>query len=221
VIDGTAAPPFRDRSDVHVWSILVASCRDSGTARRQGERAAARLAAREILARYLGCRADEIAIERTAVGKPRLRDVEAASISFSLSHCGGCAFVAVACGRSVGVDLERIRPVGDALALAGRFFGAREASALANLDPDDLSEAFFRMWARKEAYLKGLGGAVPAGLRRFETTTDPSGDPAILSTSLEARDRSAWVLRDLAAPLGYVAALAAEGPIGRVETLAL
>jgi len=199
-----------------VWSILVVPTERIGAARRLGERATSGQAAREILARYLGCRPEEIAIQRTRTGKPRLR--EADSISFSLAHSGAFGLLAVTSGRGVGVDLERIRPIPDSARLAGRFFAPSEAAPLENLQADEATEAFFRTWARKEAYVKGVGGSVPAGLRCFETASDPLGWPRILWTSLESCDRSIWELRDLPAPPGYVAALAAEGPIARVET---
>jgi 4'-phosphopantetheinyl transferase len=67
------------------------------------------------------------------------------------------ALLAVSRAEPIGVDVEALRPMPDALDLAQRFFSAGEADALGALDPADRDRAFLRMWTRKEAYLKGLG----------------------------------------------------------------
>ena len=75
-------------------------------------------------------------------------------------------------------------------------------------------------WTRKEAYLKGVGVTVPAGLGRFETAEEPPGTPKIALTGLGTA-MSRWVLHDVPAPAGYAAALAADGPVDRIDAFSL
>ena len=171
---------------------------------------------REILAAYLDCSPEHVPIDRTEAGKPILRSSPVDRLSFSLSHSAVVAFLAVAVGQGVGVDLERVRPTIDAAAVAARFFTIRESRMIGSLAGSGRRDAFFHMWAQKEAYLKGLGQTVPAGLRRCEISSDSGRSPRVSATELEATEHSAWSLRDLSAPDGYVAAVALEGKIRRI-----
>ena len=186
---------------------------------RAGRRNHARRRSREILARYLGCSPESVPIERGEGGKPSIGGSGGSGISYNLSHSGSFALMAVSKGRRVGVDLERVRPTARVGALASRFFSPEEADTIGALSGRVRLEAFFCTWARKEAYIKGLGGSVPGGLRRCEIVVDQAGIPQILSSRLEATEASCWSIRDIEAPPGYVAALAIEGGVERIVPL--
>ena len=220
---------------IHVWAInldvpgdeaarlsgLLSESERSRSRRRVSPTDASRLrvtwgGSREILAAYLGCSPEQVPIDRTEGGKPILRTGLENLLSFSVSHSAVVAYLAVATGQGVGVDLQRVRPTLDALAVASRFFTIREHRMIGSLSGGDRQNAFFRTWSRKEAYLKGLGETVPAGLKRCGIEVDRTGAPRIASTRLEPARRSGWSLRDLVAPSGYVAALAFEGHVRRI-----
>ncbi len=191
--------------EVHVWYI---GPYDRG---RGLSRPGAREATREILAGYLGCHPLSVDIIRSPLGKPLLA---AKGLSFSLSHTGETAALAVAAGRPIGIDIESVRREVDPVGLAKRFFSPAEAEALAAL-VDPLS-AFFRAWVRKEAYLKALGGTVPSWLSRFAVSVG-EGDPRIIWSELEPGMESRFSLVDIDSPTGYIAALAVEGEAGSVR----
>ena len=114
-----------------------------------------RTATRRILGRYAGLPAAGLKLEADANGKlfaPGLGD-----LTFNLSATAGMALLAVSRAEPIGVDVEALRPMPDALDLARRFFAPAEADSLDGLDPAERDHAFLRMWTRKEAYLKGLG----------------------------------------------------------------
>ena len=214
---------------VHLWILELAPQRDAAlrlhpprsdlVSVRTARRVVARRKAREILAGYLGVSPVRVSIGRTENGKPLLQSGLEEELSFSLSHSGTWALLAIA-RRPVGVDVERLRSIPDAVALGRRFFTSAEAARLEGLGSQDLrEEAFLRTWVRKEAYLKGLGGAVPADLRRFEVEESAAGLPHIAWTQLERRGTSLWSLCDVDAPEGYAASVAVEGEIERIEHL--
>lgn len=65
----------------------------------------------------------------------------------------------------LGVDLERFSH--KRLHLADRFFSAEEATLIASMDGDCAEVEFFRLWCRKEAFFKCVGGEFFEGsLRR-------------------------------------------------------
>ena len=140
-------------------------------------------------------------------------------LSLSVTHSAGCLVIAV-CGKGrVGVDVERRRPVGQFEALCRRFLSPQEAEEILALHRCHRLEAFFRVWTRKEAYLKALGCpvGVPAGLRQFSVSVDAQS-PTILHTSLEPHGRSSFSLVDLDLPSGYTGALAVEARGARILT---
>ena len=101
---------------------------------------AARARLRELLGRRLDIPAAALEIRRGPRGRPQLAGSD---WRFSVSHSEDVAIYAFARGREVGVDVEAVRPMPEASAIAGH--------ALAD------AEGFFRWWTRKEALFKALG----------------------------------------------------------------
>src|SRR5262249_49092700 len=115
--------------------------------------------------------------------------------------------------RPVGVDVEHVRDLPDAMSIADAHFTAAESERLRSLPPPEQREAFFRYWARKEAVIKAGGEGLERPLDSFEVDGAPGS--------------AEWVLQDLPSPAGYAAAgavagaeaqwreLSIEGPGGR------
>lgn len=163
---------------------------------------------RYILSRYLELSPGDIGIERGSSGRPEIVPREETDPSFSLTHSGNHALLAVS-QMPVGIDLENIRASIDANVLSKRFFTRNESEALARLSADERVEVFFRVWVRKEAYLKAVGGSVPAGLSKCEVSAEVA-DPRVLATNFEEMD-SLSQLMDIPVHKGYLAALAVQG----------
>ncbi|QNB00319.1 4'-phosphopantetheinyl transferase superfamily protein [Massilia sp. Se16.2.3] len=75
-------------------------------------------------------------------------------MSFSISHSGRWVACAASTCAPVGLDIERIDPARDVLALAEQTFGAEAAAELAALDGEARVIGFYRMWCRYEAHIK-------------------------------------------------------------------
>src|SRR5207253_10188751 len=121
-----------------------------------------------------------------ARGKPALADGD--GLRFNVAHSHGLALVAVARGRELGVDLERVRPLPAAEAIARRFFSARERAVLDALPLRRRLDAFLSLWTRKEAFLKATGGGL--GWGRALAAVDVDGD------------LDGWPIRELAPARG-------------------
>lgn len=129
---------------------------DTGVRRRY---VAAHGLLRHLLGRYLGVHAADVDIAIHEKGKPVLAG-ESTGLSFNMADSGEHLLVAVADGTPVGCDVERLRPVKDALSLARRFFTAAEHEAIAALPEAERQAAFFACWTRKEAVMKAHGGGM-------------------------------------------------------------
>jgi 4'-phosphopantetheinyl transferase len=122
----------------------------------------------------------------TEKGKPWLP--AAPDLKFSLSRSHEMALIAVALDVEVGVDVERVRPIPEFLAIAERFFPPSEAAAFAATPAAGRERDFFRRWTRVEAMLKARGvGLYGAG-------AELGGD---------------WTTLEIDACEGYAAAVAA------------
>lgn len=71
----------------------------------------------------------------------------------------------------IGVDLERFSP--KRLHLADRFFSKEESALLANMESDAAQGEFFRLWCRKEAFYKCVGGDFFEGSLRRDMQKNP------------------------------------------------
>lgn len=128
---------------------------------------------RELLGERLGVPPAEITFAYGPAGKPEL--VNDPAVHFNLAHSADLA-VCVIADEPVGIDLERRRPMKNALGLAERWFHPDEQSRIATV-AEPLAE-FFRTWTMKEAALKLVGVGVGESLPRVLTPNDPDGGPA-------------------------------------------
>ncbi|MGW6569082.1 4'-phosphopantetheinyl transferase family protein [Streptomyces sp. NPDC054975] len=121
---------------------------------------------RVLLGAYLGMKPGDVPLVRRPCpqcqephGRPA---VEGDPIHFSLSHSGGLGLLAFA-ASPVGVDVEKL-PTPETVAEVAPMLHPRETEELAACPAADRARAFARTWARKEAYLKGLGTGLGRGL---------------------------------------------------------
>lgn len=222
-------PPLKAR-EVHVWrghavrddarraqleTLLSVDERERAAAMTSDAVRASFVTARAILRRQLGRELElapsavELGIDKR--GKPFLVDNAAPTeeLSFSISHSADVVLVAVSRGCRVGVDIERIRTLSDADALARRYFSPAEVAMLAATPAEDRRLAFFRCWARKEAYAKGKGLGLQVGFDTFDVSFDARA-ARLLETRAEPSDAERWMLAALDPGPGFVGALAIE-----------
>lgn len=132
---------------------------------------------RDVLARYVSVAAGELAFEYSPTGKPRLAGAAARSeVTFNVSNSGELSVFAVARGCAIGVDIEELRPLGDALTIADRFLAADELAAIETAPEQERAAVFLRCWTHFEARVKALGLSIGD---RVEAT------PALASCALE------------------------------------
>jgi 4'-phosphopantetheinyl transferase len=159
---------------------------------------------KEILGRAVAQEPSSLAFSADRFGKPCFaRGSQFAHIHFNLSHSGGRALYAISQVGDLGVDLEKIRPLPDMLALATRVFSPREAQLFFSLPAPIQPAAFFTCWTRKEAYLKASGEGFGIEPSSFEVTFAPGAPAAVVG-----EEHAAWSLRELAPAPGYVGAVA-------------
>lgn len=176
--------------------------------------AVARSFLRLVLGRYLDAEPGSLRFAYGDQGKPRLADpFSDRGIEFNLSHSGDLVVVALSLERPLGVDVEAIRPELAIEDLARRYFAADEIACLLAQEAGCRREAFFRIWARKEAFLKALGTGLGAGLDTFAVSADPDRPTEVvtLAPSHQPLGAGSWFVYPLRLPAGFVGAVCAAG----------
>lgn len=163
----------------------------------------ARASLRRVLGLCLGRDPASLVFEQTDRGRPSLRLASHPDFDFNLAHCGDLALLAFS-NRRVGVDVERLREMPNALAIARRFFSPREIAALRRLAEDARRDGFFNAWTRKEALIKAVGAGL-AALEETEVSLAPDEIPAVLSAPGGAEG---WQVFHLEPSPGFVGAVA-------------
>jgi 4'-phosphopantetheinyl transferase len=169
----------------------------------------ARAALRTLLAAYLDVAAGSIPLRYGAHGKPFLQDTSS-RLQFNLAHSGHLCVLAFTLDSEVGVDVERVRSLRDAAAVAARFFSKEECEDLLREPAVQREQAFFRCWTRKEAFVKAVGTGLYFPLNRFRVSLQERA--ALLEINGSTTEAESWSLRDLPTQTGYAAALAVHNP---------
>jgi 4'-phosphopantetheinyl transferase len=173
---------------------------------------ASRALLRTILASYLATDASNLSFSYSKKDKPSLGPGHAGSdVAFNISHSGGIALLAFTRRREIGVDVEQVRSDFDLEAIARRFFSTHEQTQLSALPPEKRFEAFFRCWTRKEAYIKATGDGLSLPLSQFDVSLDSGESDALLATRPDGSEAGHWLLQEVPAGPGYLAALCVRG----------
>jgi 4'-phosphopantetheinyl transferase len=219
------------RDEVYLWRVDLAAVSTEGSrwqqllshdertrasryrSARDGQYfAATRGLLRTILASYVDSDPQRLVFQYSEKGKPFLDTSSPETrVEFNVSHSGATALLVFARERDLGVDVEEIRENFDHKAIARRFFSEHEQRQLAELDPADRYEGFFRCWTRKEAYIKAKGIGLALPLRDFDVSVLRGDHEAMLATRPDGAEAPQWSLREVPVGSGYVAAVCVAG----------
>ena len=168
---------------------------------------------RHLLARYAQAQPGDLKFSADPNGKPALDASAGGSnlVSFNLTHSQGRALIAVSDGRSVGIDLEKIKADVKAIPIAQRYFARAELAAIEAAPALLQAATFFRYWVAKEALLKGQGFGLRFPIDEFEVQFDERSLSARIGTRTPSRLSSNWTVQMLPVESGWAAALAVRG----------
>lgn len=214
VLDATRPPATTDLDSLSEWERARAArfATDPLRFRWLG----AHIALRRVLATALDVPLATIAYAKGAQGKPFLAHPASTGLELNFSDSGEQALIAVSRDGAIGVDLEACRPLSDLAAVATSHFSEQERVSLLALPETERHAAFYRIWTRKEAYLKALGEGLSYGLGRFAVTMDAT-DARLLHVDGDARVGAQWHIVPIRVDDGYEACVAAPWHIDDVR----
>lgn len=128
----------------------------------------ARALVRTVLGRRMDVSPKILCFDVTSRGKPKLAsqfDAEE-NISFNLTHCNNLVMLAVASGRSVGIDVEYTNN-NCPFEVIDHCFTNKEVADLYDLPAEKRVERFWALWTLKEALVKSSGHGLMVPLNWF------------------------------------------------------
>lgn len=182
---------------------------------------------RAILGNYCRIPGEALEFQLEGRGKPSLtaagRDYR---LSFNLSHAHDCGILAIARGMEIGVDVERIRVPRDVELLVSHFFRPEESEIVHRALPRERGELFCRMWTRKEAAVKCIGGSLPEWIGELPVhegigSGHARNDRSPASVTLEGPEGQPLHIVDIPAHDGYLAALCSTRPVDNLRIFEL
>jgi 4'-phosphopantetheinyl transferase len=172
---------------------------------------------RELLGGYLGCDPDRVEIQCGANGKPFPADrMNPGHLQFSDSHSENMAAFAFGLQNRLGIDIEKIRELPEMLEIVEAQFIQRENQAMLNCEEDLRLDLFYRFWTRKEAVLKAQGEGLLRPLNCVDVSSGGEGHPFRVKV-LGDRAVEEFLVEDVQAPVGFAAAIAADGALDEIS----
>ena len=165
---------------------------------------------RQLLADYMAVNCAAVELLQGPFGKPYVRQIKGGHVVFNLSHTADHLVIALGCQRQIGVDIEVCRERVNLAALAGKCFSDSEFRQWQQLESEDKKVTFYRIWTRKESFVKAVGRGISLGLKFCEMSIQ--APVKVLSVPDNCGQPSDWRVIDLNVPLGLSAAMTTDGP---------
>jgi 4'-phosphopantetheinyl transferase len=170
---------------------------------------------RHLLGEQFACSPESVDFYYGEYGKPSCKALTESSediskpFQFNVSHSGDLALCVFGHHRTVGVDVEMIKPIHRLESMMARCLSEQEQLKVkTTADP---LRAFLQRWTCKEAYLKAIGKGLSQSMKTVEVDLS---EPRLLSVPDECEE--GWHLHrinlsDVNLPETYVGALVVAG----------
>lgn len=167
---------------------------------------------RSILGQYLEIPPARVEFCYEPSGKPSLsRRLPTRTLTFNLSRADDRLLCAVGVGRTLGIDIERVRALPDRSDVVASVCTMRERAALEHAPAAVRDEVFFSYWTCKEAYAKARGDRLGHPLPDIDVHLEADGRAQFTKIDGSEREAAHWRIERFAPAPGYVGALVAEG----------
>jgi 4'-phosphopantetheinyl transferase len=156
---------------------------------------------------YLGIDPKKVPLSSGAFGKPGV----SAPIEFNVTHSHDYVAFAFATGSRVGIDVQKIDHDRDVIDLSKRCLTAVEFDQLSRLPQKERAAAFYLLWSRKEAFLKGTGFGLTRSMQDVEVSMCRGRNSVLRGVVWDPAEVRRWSVRHLDIDPSYASAVACEG----------
>lgn len=199
-----------DEAYRYYWSLLDKNEQDKALrfaqAMHRRRYVASHAKLRLILSDYLALPPEQIGYAVQAFGKPMIViDGVAQEVKFNLAHSDNKMLAAVGLDSEIGVDIECWNKRIDCASIASICFAEAERCFWNGLPESGKDEFFYRLWTRKESFIKAVG--VGLGLDVSKVVSSTVGAVRFLSVPEAYGPAGDWAVVDLDVGSGISAAL--------------
>ncbi|KPJ96496.1 MAG: hypothetical protein AMJ53_00460 [Gammaproteobacteria bacterium SG8_11] len=164
---------------------------------------------RILLAAYLKQNAKDIHFDFNEHGKPLINPSQnPQALQFNVSHSHDMAAFVFTMQKPVGIDIEHIKPLNNISGLAQHVCHPKELDEFNAMEAHARQDAFFRLWTRKEAFIKAKGQGLSMGLRSIYIGFDMAS--AIQCVEYRGKLLADWRVKSLQCDPNYKLAAAVE-----------
>lgn len=164
---------------------------------------------RMLLATTINSIPEQLRILKGEYGKPYLADYP--ELAFNLSHTGKKYVIVTGINQELGVDIEACIPRTTLPALVEKCFAEEEQHYWRLLPEQEKTNAFYRFWTRKEAFVKAVGRGIALGLN--QCVINPEDHNRFLRLPSGYGQPDTWQIQEIDVGKGYCAAYAARSLI--------
>jgi 4'-phosphopantetheinyl transferase len=161
---------------------------------------------RLILSKYCDCLPGEFSFRYNSCRKPSISNPEFEKLKFNMSHSNDLMLVGLCNHNDIGIDVEKVREVDELENIADENFSAQEIKYIK--DASDKTNTFFKIWTRKEAFIKAIGKGIHFPLKSFCVELKSPGSLEHLVILHHPSWRDQWRTSELIISDGYTASLA-------------
>ncbi len=163
---------------------------------------------RLILCKYCTCQPNELIFRFNDYQKPFISLPQPEENKFNMSYSDDFMIVGISKQNDVGIDIEKVREISNLEDIAYDNFSQPELEYF-NSEPDKKT-AFFKIWTRKEAFIKAVGNGIYFPLKSFCIEIDPSGSYENLTIMKNPAESKLWKTIALKVPDNHIASLAVK-----------
>ena len=161
---------------------------------------------RTILSKYYGCQPREIIFRYNSYKKPFIYMPELKRIKFNMSFSGDLMLVGISKHNDIGIDIEKVHEMHDLENIAFENFSSQELKYLNGTL--DITNTFFKIWTRKEAFIKAKGEGIYHPLKSFCVDIKSSGSYEQLVIFNHPAESKLWRTTEINTSSGYIASMA-------------
>lgn len=227
-------PKYQLNNNVHIWQLNISQTKNhheyfnnllSKDEKLKVERfkfkkdkitsVMARGVLRVLFSKYLDCLIDDIIFKYGEYGKPELANNK--TIKFNVSHSGEMIVIAFCNDYDIGIDVEYIKRDFNVFDIVDNYFSKQEIKALHKIPNNQQTEAFFRGWTRKEAFIKAKSQGLSFPLDSFSISIDTDENAELYETTWDNNEKNLWNIVPFETHKDYKAAFAVKGKIDAVK----
>lgn len=171
---------------------------------------------RQLLGQLLNQAPEKISIKKAEYGKPYLADYP--ELAFNISHTANKVVIALGWNCYLGIDIEICKPRLNLSGLVNKCFAQEEIAYWTLLPEAKKTQAFYRFWTRKEAFVKATGQGIISGLHNC--VVNPEKPVGFLRVPDLCGKASVWHIVDIELGDGLCSALVADKEFSVIKLMA-